>query len=258
MIYASDLDRTLIYSKTFLDMHPCKDLMYIVDKSKTDSFISRKVYLELINLCKLPGLKFIPVTTRSIEEYNRIKLPQINPKYAIVSNGGTIIKDGEVLDEWNELISENIDYSVFPDIQNDLDNADYTQYKSKIVDNCFIFSKASNLKDALAGIDVLQRKYPDIKFRMDKHKIYAIPRIISKCGALKFIEGLAGDKVEVASGDGPFDISMLNIAKIKVIPSHNKIDESEKEKLDNLKIVDGGAMSPIQTFNLVKQLYRIS
>ena len=50
---------------------------------------------------------FVPVTTRAIYQYERIVAFQqwIQPKYAITSNGGTILVDGKPDAEWGRIDS---------------------------------------------------------------------------------------------------------------------------------------------------------
>ena len=53
---------------------------------------------------------FVPVTTRSPKEYKRIKYfsDVIKPKYAVVANGGIILKHGIELTAWSDIISTKI------------------------------------------------------------------------------------------------------------------------------------------------------
>lgn len=52
---------------------------------------------------------FIPVTTRTIEQFQRITLFQneIIPEYAITSNGGNILHNGKQDVTWNKEIKKN-------------------------------------------------------------------------------------------------------------------------------------------------------
>ena len=53
---------------------------------------------------------FIPVTTRSPEQYTRMKYfyDVIKPKYAVVANGGIILKNGIELKAWSDISSTKI------------------------------------------------------------------------------------------------------------------------------------------------------
>lgn len=76
MIYASDLDRTLIFSHRFLDEHKYnKKIVLVEDKDgKEISYMSELAYNKLQEINNNKDITFIPTTTRSLEEYNRIRL----------------------------------------------------------------------------------------------------------------------------------------------------------------------------------------
>ena len=55
---------------------------------------------------------FIPVTTRTIEQFQRISLFQdeIIPEYAITSNGGNILHNGKQDGTWNRIVKERLSF----------------------------------------------------------------------------------------------------------------------------------------------------
>ena len=109
VIYATDLDRTLIFSKRFLDEYNNNETEYSLVETfegKEISYISNKVKNKLHELNNNSNV-IVPVTSRSIDEYNRIKLP-ITPEYTILSCGGTILKNGEPIKEYEDYLSRNI------------------------------------------------------------------------------------------------------------------------------------------------------
>ena len=82
MLYFSDLDRTLIYSKKFLK----EDLKEVpIEKYEGEyiSFMTEKS----INLLREINEKniFIPCTTRSIEQYERIDFKKYNINFNVQS-----------------------------------------------------------------------------------------------------------------------------------------------------------------------------
>lgn len=98
MIYASDLDRTLIYSLSAIGVPedtPGLVPAEVVD-GRTVSYISQQALATLKELAA--KIVFMPVTTRTIAQYRRINLFQetVIPDYAITSNGGNILVNGVV------------------------------------------------------------------------------------------------------------------------------------------------------------------
>ena len=110
MIFASDLDQTLIYSRKSFRA-PIEDesiqLIETID-GKEISFISHKTIL-LLKKLQLHS-HFIPVTTRTIKQFQRIALFQneIIPEYAITSNGGNILHNGKQDGTWNRKVKERL------------------------------------------------------------------------------------------------------------------------------------------------------
>lgn len=107
MIYFSDLDRTLIYSNKFIGEEKNEICIEILNGEEI-SYMSPKSIEYLRKILK--HKKFIPTTTRSIEQYKRINFEEqdIHFEWSIVSNGGNILYKGEVVKEWNEILNEKM------------------------------------------------------------------------------------------------------------------------------------------------------
>ena len=105
MLFASDLDQTLIYSRRFLYEGVYNDVKP-VEKKKNEyiSFMTNASVEKLQQLVK--KVLFIPVTTRTMEQYNRIFYiaQEIRPRYAIVSNGAHVLIDGIIDRQWEDKI----------------------------------------------------------------------------------------------------------------------------------------------------------
>src|SRR4051794_41187319 len=113
MIFASDLDRTLIYSSKFFDPKQTELSVRNVEvyNGREISYMTEKAIQLLKELSE--QMMFIPVTTRTVEQYSRISLFQeeIRPAYAITCNGGVVLKDGQVDRYWEEFVQSKINDS---------------------------------------------------------------------------------------------------------------------------------------------------
>lgn len=88
----SDLDGTLIFSAS--RKQPGDIVCEYKDNREISCITKRQAEL-------LPGLTIIPVTTRSIEQYRRIRFPEgFSPEYALTDNGGTLLVNGVPDPEW--------------------------------------------------------------------------------------------------------------------------------------------------------------
>lgn len=253
MIYASDLDRTLIYSQLFLDMHPTSAKLELADESKVNSYISKDVAINLQRITKLPGITFIPVTTRSVKEYKRIKIQGLNPEYAITSNGGTILHNGEILPEWKRYTDDNIDRNELDEIRKRFNSLEsLSNYEARIIDDVYVFSKSKDRDKTKIELAQLRKEYPHYKFYLDKHKVYAINNHIGKDIALTWLKQYLNEDKIVASGDSSFDVPMLSIADTAIVPSHKSI-KPEEINFSYIEVT-GEVLSPLETFRILENV----
>ena len=96
ILFFADMDNTLIYSykrdigsdKIGVEFYPEKSDDFLYDK--TSWKLLQKVAHKLL---------FIPTTTRTIEQYQRINLGFV-PLYALVCNGGILLENGQENMRW--------------------------------------------------------------------------------------------------------------------------------------------------------------
>lgn len=255
ILYASDLDRTIIYSKKFIDEYntglEAKPVEYKEDK--VVSYIDSDVYDELHKIVKNESISFVPVTSRSSEEYHRIDLG-FTPEYAIIANGGVILHNGEVLDEWNKYVKSKIKHMEILDMLN-LFMMEFSSVNSvRAVDGCYIFCKTSDPLNFDMEVHELQDMIPkNWHITRQNNKVYVIPDHISKQIALRWLWHKLKQPYIVASGDGLLDLGMLSLANKAIIPSHGIILE---EHVESATVADGGIKSPLFTFNVLKDLVK--
>lgn len=251
MIYASDLDRTLIYSQHFISAHPNESELILVDSSTTDSYISKDVAIRLVGLTKNNKVRFIPVTTRSVDEYSRVKIPGVTAGYAITSNGGVILHNGGKLKAWEERRGKERDMYGLMQMAETINTLTGISRKSKIIDGTYIFNKTFDADATIKEIDKLKEEYKEYKFVVERNKIYAIPIEVSKGIALKWLQNYLEESTVLASGDSVLDISMLEVANLKVVPAHGSI--LEKYSTSEFIIVESGVCGPLQTLRIVEK-----
>ena len=221
MIFATDLDGTMIYSKrriaeitnqlTCVEFLNEKPISYM-----TDSAIEKLKFL-------LDKIYIIPATTRSTSQFMRVKL-FTSTEFAIVANGGIILHNGIIDKAWQESISSLlIDYN-FEDVLNVFYNLPNLTSMPSLVDSCFVFAKTDNI---VLVKKILESKLDKNKWQLSfqGNKVYAIPCKISKGNALKYIceNYINDDSPIIASGDSNLDLSMLDYSDYALIPSDCKL-----------------------------------
>ena len=210
-----DLDNTLIYSYkhnignarvnaeiyqgrevSFLTEYTCKNLTQIADR-----------------------VLLVPTSTRSLEQYNRIRLPVDNIPYALVCNGGVLLVNGEKDASWYQASLSLIRDSL-PGLQaagQFLERDSRRKFELRFIENLFLFTKCSDPERVVEEL----RELPDMGMTdvfHHKEKVYVVPRQLSKGTAVnRFREYIRADRV-IAAGDSAFDISMLRAADTGIVP----------------------------------------
>lgn len=219
ILFACDLDNTLIHSYKRADENDI--CVEIGNDGKKLSYMTPKAYDALEKLRENKNICIVPLTTRSIEQYQRINLfKNAVPEYAMTSNGGNLLINGVPDREWYEdslkLISNCIDeMKKGMDI---LDNHSATQFPSRFVDELFVFTKSAAVDEITR---ILENSLDTDKVSVFRNgvKVYVLPKILSKGTAVKRFSEKFGYDMTISAGDSGFDIPMLSFTDISIYPS---------------------------------------
>lgn len=254
LVYASDLDKTLIFSRRFLDEHNSEgDFVCVERRDNIElSYMDREVRKKLKRLAEDERTTFVPVTTRDMMRYNRVRLFEgVKAEYAIISNGGIILHCGEPIPEWSRIVMSRINRSMQSEIIRYFERGFKTRSTAvEVVDSVFILFKADDVSEFDAEIEKLGEIYPDWQFERQGHKCLAIPANVTKGSALKWLcENRLNPQCVVASGDGTLDIPMLNYADYAFVPDTSPIC------VEGAKIAAGGARNALETMNFALNIF---
>lgn len=225
ILLASDLDNTLVFSPR-RDIKGEKKCVEIY-KNEENSYMTIKSIEILKKLQK--KLTFIPITTRSSIGFSRIDFSCIGiPKYALTCNGGVLLVDGKVDDEWY-----NYSLELVKDSNNTLDKAvkilkmDLNlSLDIRKVENLFVFTKSNDPEKTVQMLkDNLDENLVDILTQ--GVKIYIMPKVLNKgMGVSRLKDKFRPEKIFTA-GDTVFDIPMLRMGDIGYYPEELKGDFSD-------------------------------
>lgn len=216
IILHSDLDNTLIYSykhdigmeKKCVEIYQGREVSFMTDKS-----------YDLLKAVKSKVL-FVPTTTRTIEQYDRIDLGIGAPEYALVCNGGVLLVNGREDKEW---YLESL--RLTKDCQEELEKAQnvlksdvHRIFEIRNIRSLFVFTKSDKPETSSESLKrVLDMSRVDVL--CNGVKVYVVPKNLSKGMAVRrFRKKVHGDKV-IAAGDSEFDISMLMEADVGLAPA---------------------------------------
>ncbi|CAH1055409.1 HAD family hydrolase [Paenibacillus pseudetheri] len=239
MIYASDLDRTLIYSLGAIGVPENTPGLIPAEiiEEKTRSYISQQALNQLIDLNT--RIIFIPVTTRTIQQYKRINLFQetVIPDYAVTSNGGNILIGGVVDKEWRESISrlvarysagaEEVRSYIKAVVREDWiiseNYCDDLFYSFMVYRDQLPLDEITNLSDRLYNLGW--------RVSLQGRKLYAVPAAVNKSDAILHLRRTVRSEPMVASGDSLLDKSLLESADYAIAPCHGEIFAEQQSGL---------------------------
>ena len=209
-VILADIDGTLIFSAAK------KSPADIVCEYKDGTAISCITVRQAELLPLLCGI--IPVTTRSIEQYRRICIPNFSPRYALADNGGNLLIDGVPDRHWAEAslaLTEEVSCELAA-CRSALERDPDRRFEIRMVDGLFLFTKTACAENSLARV---RNACPSDKISSFcvGQKLYILPARLDKGSAAKrLLKTLGFGGTIVSAGDSPMDIPLLNIADIAI------------------------------------------
>lgn len=215
IVLHTDLDNTLIYSyrydigsrKINVERYQEKELSFVSIRTQE---LLRAVHKKML---------IVPTTTRTVEQYHRIDLGIGSIKYALVCNGGVLLKDGIRDEEWYRESLSDTALSV-PELKKAealLAQEKRRKFELRFIEELFLFTKCSEPEAVVS----------DLKFTLDQglvdvfyigEKVYVIPVNLNKGRAVERFRKLVCPELVIAAGDSEFDISMLKAADKGLAP----------------------------------------
>ncbi|MDR0879222.1 MAG: hypothetical protein LBN09_00800 [Clostridioides sp.] len=268
MLVFSDLDRSVIYSKRFIaegkdgivDENYLNIEMY---EGKEISFIS-KITIDYIRQIGKLGY-FVPTTTRTVEQFKRIDFSRfgINFPWAITTNGGIVLENGEESQEWKEIVRKNLKESEsIENVVEEFKKLNFTigeTQKNSVAKGNFKTSKIKGIAKRNHGCDIGIKKFriaedkffylvvdPDEfdiqrmsgfikilptlgwKYYVNGRKVYFTPEKLTKEKAIEFVSDKIGISEHNAIGDSIMDFGMLGTGSNSYILRHGDIENMDE------------------------------
>lgn len=215
ILFHSDLDNTLIYSYKH-DIGTDKVCVEIYHGREV-SFMTKKSY-ELLKSIQ-DRLIFVPTTTRTIEQYNRIDFGIGIPRYALVCNGGILLENGVKNKEWYgqslELVSECREE--MEKAETWLKQDENRTFEIRNIEELFLFTKSSEPYKSVQKLkECINPKLADVF--SNGVKVYVVPKKLNKGMAVRRLKQWVKADMVIAAGDSEFDIPMIDEADIAFAP----------------------------------------
>ncbi|MGV9450981.1 HAD family hydrolase [Streptomyces sp. NPDC003635] len=235
VLVASDLDRTLIYSSAALaltmpDARAPRLLCVEVHESRPLSYMTETASQLLAELGD--AALFVPTTTRTRKQYQRINLPGPPPKYAICANGGHLLVDGVSDPDWQARVAARLADECAP-----LDEV--REHLMATADPMWV-RKHRVAEDLFAYLVVERELLPEDWVKelavwaenrgwtvsLQGRKIYAVPKPLTKSAAMYELARRTGADLTLAAGDSLLDADLLLAADKGWRPGHGELADA--------------------------------
>ncbi|AOR34590.1 HAD family hydrolase [Streptomyces fodineus] len=235
VLVASDLDRTLIYSSAALaltmpDARAPRLLCVEVHESKPLSYMTETAARLLTDLGDTA--LFVPTTTRTRKQYQRINLPGPPPKYAICANGGHLLVDGVTDADWHAGVQARLAAECAP-------LAEVSEHLLRSAGPAWV-RKHRIAEDLFAYLVVERELLPEDWVKelavwaenrgwtvsLQGRKIYAVPQPLTKSAAVREIARRTGAQLTLSAGDSLLDADLLLAADRGWRPGHGELADA--------------------------------
>ncbi|MER7410586.1 MULTISPECIES: hypothetical protein [Streptomyces] len=233
-LIASDLDRTLIYSAAALaltgpDAEAPRLLCVEVYEHSPLSYLTEDAAALLDDLAR--RTPFVPATTRTPEQYRRVRLPGPPPRFAVCANGGHLLVDGESDPGWRARVRARLtECAPLQEVRaRILRHADPAWLrKERVADDLFVYL----VVDRAVLPETWVKELADWagprgwNVSLQGRKIYAVPRPLTKSAAVAEAADRAGADGFWAAGDSLLDADLLHAAERGWRPAHGELADS--------------------------------
>lgn len=232
VLIASDLDRTLIYSAAALglrmpDAEAPRLLCVEVYGHQPLSYMTETAAGLLAELAR--GTVFVPTTTRTREQYGRIRLPGPAPRFAICANGGHLLVDGESDPDWQASVRARLAAASAP-------LEEVRAHLVRTADPAWLL-KERVAEDLFAYLVVERALLPEGYVKelaawaeergwtvsLQGRKIYAVPKPLTKSAAVAEVARRTGAREVLGAGDSLLDADLLLAADRAWRPGHGEL-----------------------------------
>ncbi|WP_406402713.1 HAD family hydrolase [Streptomyces sp. NBC_00879] len=234
-LIASDLDRTLIYSSAALELGmPDADaprlLCVEVYGSKPLSYITETAAGLLDELAR--RAVFVPTTTRTREQYQRIHLPGPAPEFAICANGGHLLVDGVSDTGWQRQVAGRLadECASLAEVRDHLLAAADPAWllKERVAEDLFAYLVVERTLLPEGWVKELSEwaEGRGWTVSLQGRKIYAVPQPLTKSAAVREVARRSGAEHILAAGDSLLDADLLLAADRGWRPGHGELADS--------------------------------
>jgi hypothetical protein len=228
VLVASDLDRTLIYSRNAARLGEGRPSLRCVEVYEGDpaSYMTVAAARSLEALARTAV--FVPVTTRIPQQFARVSLPGPPPRYAITANGGQLLVDGEADPAWSRRVANELAGTVpLAEVWAQVSRVCRADFTLKLRNAADLFCYAVMRTEALPTgfVEDVTGWAAERGWRtsLQGRKLYWVPEALTKSAAMAEVGRRVGAHLTLAAGDSLLDVDLLLGADRSIHPSHGEL-----------------------------------
>ncbi|GAB2910906.1 hypothetical protein GCM10027047_06460 [Rhodococcus aerolatus] len=231
-LVCSDLDRTLIYSAAALgltvpDADAPRLLCVEVYRGAPLSFVTEAAAVGIVALAGEATL--VPTTTRTPEQLARVHLPGPPARYAIAANGGRLLVDGRVDEDWSRAVAATlVGTAAVAEVHEHLARPQPFLRTVRTASDLFAYAVVDRDEVPPAWVEELTGWCRDRGWgvSVQGRKVYAVPDGLTKSAAAAEVARRAGTTRLLAAGDSLLDADLLLAADAAVRPAHGELHDA--------------------------------
>ena len=232
VLIATDLDRTLVYSRAALALtsQALPELACVETRDGEQVGFMTAAAARLT--AGLAGRAVLaPVTTRLPEQLARIELPGPPPRFAVAANGGVLLVDGDPDRAWQDRVARAVAESAnLSDVMRYIRQWCLPAWTLRIREAGDLFGYAV-LGDAGApdGFVAEAADWAAVRgwtVSAQGRKLYWVPRGLTKTAAVNEVSDRVGAELVLAAGDSLLDRELLCYADRGIHPAHGELFSS--------------------------------
>ncbi|RNF40268.1 hypothetical protein [Planococcus salinus] len=247
ILFASDLDQTLIYSHRSMGPDVTPEELQVVEhlEGKPQSFMTRRGQKALWELEK--SAVFVPVTTRTQEQYERVtgiyRDGQL-PRFAVISNGAVILENGQPVRDWSDNIrkqcidKKTVIEELMPEIKRHF--SEEWVLRIRQADDWFVYLIVDREGFPVENLEYYTKVFREIGWGMSLQgrKLYFMPESITKAAAMEYVRDRMEAELVVAAGDSLLDLDLLESADLGFLAAHGEAVRSRSAISSHIQVTE--------------------
>jgi len=229
VLIASDLDRTLVYSRAaaVLAGAALPELTCVEHRfGEPVSFVTATAARQLARLAGEAVLA--PVTTRTPEQLARVELPGPPPRFAVAANGGVLLEAGVPDLGWQRRVAAEVAGSatlseVVSYVRQHCRPAWTRQVREAAGLFCYAVLEDAGAPDGFVAEATGWAAQRGWLVTVQGRKLYWTPDGLTKAAAVDELADRIDAELVLAAGDSVLDRGLLEIADRGIVPAHGEL-----------------------------------